>query len=288
VPKYDAFGREIGEDTLEGLGGSPPENKEWREEAYAQPQPTPEAIPPPAQPRPADPPPAEEAQRRQLAGQLSDVLQQAAVTGGARPNITVRRSGTMRGCLITLIVVVLIGAGVTVGIVNLASNIDIDTGGIEEAIKRPVVTQGPQPKGLEAGSLMRRAAIADFLRRLRADESVKLRSLYLSPARLDAQLLTRDGRIRHVQQKAGGELERFGSDSGPGFDAIPTIPYGKIDPGAPQRLARRGAKEHGIPITELQYAVPQDISGQVRWVVYFTHARYVIGDARGRFERAYN
>jgi hypothetical protein len=25
----------------------------------------------------------------------------------------------------------------------------------------------------------------------------------------------------------------------------------------------------------------------VRWVVYFTRARYVIGNARGRFQRAY-
>ena len=42
-----------------------------------------------------------------------------------------------------------------------------------------------------------------------------------------------------------------------------------------------------MPISELQYAVPQDISGKTHWVVYFTRSRYVIGDARGRFDRKY-
>jgi hypothetical protein len=285
VPKYDAFGREIGEDTLEGLGGAPKEGQDWREEAYAQ----------PAEAQPAEEhvetgwtenaPPAEDTQRRELAGQLSSVLQQAATT---RPQtVRVRRSGSGRGCLIAFVVVIAVFGAAIGGIVNLVSSIDIDTGGLEEAIKAPV-TQEPPPKGLEPGSLMRRAAVADFLRQISADESVKLTNLHLTPARNSAQVLTSEGRLRSVAMTPGDKLERVGPDSGAGFDAVPTIPISKLDPGAPQRLARRGAREHGIPITELQYAVPSESTGQVVWVVYFTRARYVIGNAKGRFERAYN
>ena len=64
-----------------------------------------------------------------------------------------------------------------------------------------------------------------------------------------------------------------------------TIPYARLNPGAPQRLARRGAKEHGVPITELQYAVPTYSGDKLTWVVYFTGGRYVLGDARRRSDR---
>jgi hypothetical protein len=65
VPKYDAFGREIGEDTLEGLGGAPDAT---RRPAPPRPEPAtpreavpePSGLPPhePATPREAVPEPA--------------------------------------------------------------------------------------------------------------------------------------------------------------------------------------------------------------------------------------
>jgi hypothetical protein len=274
VPKYDAFGREIGEDTLQGLGGSPAEGTDWREEAYAEP------------PQPEPQPVEDEAQRRELAGQLSNVLQQATRNRGVPPTVTVRRSGTMRGCLITVIVVLIIGGIALAAIGSLVSSIDIDTGGIEEAIKAPATSE-PPPKGFEGESLARPAALGAALTKIRTQGGGKLTNLRVAPERIDATLLTPAGALRHVQVKPGGGMERFGSDSGTGFDSVPTINYEKLRPAAVERLARRGAEEHGIPVSEFQYAVPQDIGGKVRWVVYFTRARYVIGDARGRFERAY-
>ena len=304
MPKYDAFGREIGEDTLEGLGGSPSEAPDWRESAYpeakpAEPDGWTESAPAepapaqPSQPAPPTPSPADEEQRRQLAAQLSGTLQQAAATGSGRRTVTVRRSGSAKGCLIALVVLLAVGAVAIGGVVSLVSSVGDSIDGVEKVIRAPEIgsvpdlNPGPKPTGLSKDSLMRRANVAAALRTLRSDENTKLTNLRLAPDRIDATLLTDAGRLRHVQIQPGGELERFGSDSGPGFDNVSTIPFAKLDPGAPQRLARRGAREHDVPISELQYAVPQDISGQVRWVVYFTRGRYVIGNAAGRFEQAY-
>ncbi len=174
---------------------------------------------------------------------------------------------------------------------SLVSSVGDSIDGVEKVIRAPEIgsvpdlNPGPKPTGLSKDSLMRRANVAAALRTLRSDENTKLTNLRLAPDRIDATLLTDEGRLRHVQIQPGGELERFGSDSGPGFDNVSTIPFAKLNPGAPQRLARRGAREHGVPISELQYAVPQDVSDGLRWVVYFTRGRYVIGNA-GRPLRA--
>jgi hypothetical protein len=316
VPKYDAFGREIGEDTLEGLGGSPAqpesawEQRTEREEATweaaeavevarldaaatakdAQAERTEDARQQAAGDSRWTAPPTDDAKKRQLAARLSGVLSQAA--GGratGTPTVTVRRSGAARGCLITIVVVLAIGGAALLGILSLVNSVDINTDGIEKAIKAPNAPQiaGPKPKGLEQDSLMRKANVAAALRQLSAMEDAKLTNLRLAPERIDATLLTNEGRLRHVQITPGGKLERFGSDGSPGFDSVPTIPYSGLNPGAPQRLARRGAKEIGVPLTELQYAVPLYSSDQLTWAVYFTRSRYVIGDARGRFDRKY-
>ena len=117
-------------------------------------------------------------------------------------------------------------------------------------------------------------------------EDAKLTNLRLAPERIDATLLTTTGRLRHVQIKPGGKLERFGSDGSPGFDGVADDPVLRAS-SPPRRSGSPAAapKEHGVPDLELQYAVPHDSSGKTRWVVYFTRGRYVIGDARGRFER---
>ena len=311
MPKYDAFGREIGEDTLQGLGGSPAqpdsawEQRTEREEATweaaeavevarldaaatakdAQAERTEDARQEAAGDSRWTAPSTDDAKKRELAAQLSGVLNQATV---GRATGT-RRSGAGRGCLITIVVVLAIGGAALAGILSLVNSVDINTDGIEKALKAPNVPQiaGPKPKGLEPDSLVRKANVAAALRQLSAMEDAKLTNLRLAPERIDATLLTDQGRLRHVQITPGGKLERFGSDGSPGFDSVPTIRFSSLNPGAPQRLARRGAKEIGVPISELQYAVPQDISGKTRWVVYFTRSRYVIGNARGRFERKY-
>ena len=133
---------------------------------------------------------------------------------------------------------------------------------------------------------MRPAAVGAALAKLNADE-VRLTNLRLAPERIDATLLTTEGRLRHMQIKPGGKAEQLGTDAERGLRQDAHDPVRGARPGAPQRLARRGAKELGVPVSSVQYAVPQDTGDAVRWVVYFKRGQYVIGDARGRFERAY-
>jgi len=313
VPKYDAFGREIGEDTLEGLGGSPTEpDSPWEErtereqadweqaEQVEVARLKAEAVADDAQAERAEdarqaaassgwtaPAEADEAQRRELAAQLSGALQRAAtVRSASGPTVTARRSGSAKGCLITVVVVLAIGA-VAIGCSDsLVGTVQDATDGIESVIKAPQLDEGPTPVGFGEGSLMRPAAVKSALAQLNADE-VRLTNLRLAPERIDATLLTTEGRLRHVQIKPGGKLERFGTDGSEGFDKTPTIRFAALRPGAPLRLARRGAKELGVPVSSVQYAVPLDSGDGVRWVVYFKRGQYVIGNAAGRFQRAY-
>ncbi|MEO8690950.1 MAG: hypothetical protein ABI611_22390, partial [Solirubrobacteraceae bacterium] len=116
---------------------------------------------------------------------------------------------------------------------------------------------------------------------------LRLTSLHLAPERINAQLLTRGGRLRHVQVQPGGAVEQFGSDSGPGFDTATTIPFSRLDPRAPQRLARRGAAKLRVKVSTLKYLVPTRFSGKIMWAAYFEHGRYVLGDGAGRYRRSY-
>ena len=90
-----------------------------------------------------------------------------------------------------------------------------------------------------------------------------------------------------MQVQPGGEAKQLGPDSGPGFDSASTIPFARLDPRAPQRLARRGARKLRVPVSTLQYVVPSRFSGKIMWAAYFKRSRYVIGDARGRYQRSY-
>jgi hypothetical protein len=285
MPEYDAFGREIGEDTLSGLGGTS-SGSTWEqtesEPAFEDAEPV-EREPAP-EPEPARfehvhaPAGDDEAQRKLLAAQLGDALSQAART--PRP----KRSGAAKGCLIAFVVLIAFGGAIIAGVVSFVSSVDLDTGG-ESIISPPDFQPEEAPTGMEGESLARPANFAAALREIsRAGGGVT--NLRVAPDRIDATLKTPEGRLRHVQIKAGGELERIGPDSGPGFDSSETIPVSRLKPPALARLIRRGAKEVGVPVSEFQYAVPQQIGG-LRWVVYFTRSRYVIGDARGRFEREY-
>jgi hypothetical protein len=125
------------------------------------------------------------------------------------------------------------------------------------------------------------------MREIRTNGGGRLTNLRVAPDRIDATLLTSEGRLRSVQVKPGGKLERFGSDSGPGFDQTSTIPFSRIRPGAPQRLARAGAERIGVKVSTLQYLVPTSFNGSLTWAAYFTRGRYVLGDALGRFQRKY-
>ena len=289
MPKYDAFGREIGEDTLGGLGSGataePAEESEIAEDGYsgatAAPAPAPEPTPPRAEQPVFTTTPQPQPQPRS---------QRPGVTIPLRPQR--RRRGGRWLIFVVLFILFIFIAPLVIGAVAIFNIVDDATdtvrGGIEDSLKvapgnpaKPAVA----PKGIAGRSLVGRANFAAALAKLRSSEG-RLTHLRLAPERINATLLVRGGRLRHVHVQPGGAIERLDPDSGPGFDP-PTIPFGRLKPGAPQRLARRGAAKLGVPVSTLQYLVPINFGGKVTWAAYFKRARYVIGDAAGRFQRSY-
>jgi hypothetical protein len=302
VPKYDAFGREIGEETLQGLGetSKPAWERDWeqeradREAAF---QSAAEAPPAPASPKAAEAAPAapeappaqatsvrpDAEQRRALAAQITSALKQAEAAKRAQPQFTApARKSAGRGCLVAMIVFISVAGLLVAGVVGLVSSVDVKSGGSGITVK----PSKPDPKGFDQGSLVREANVADALTQIQS-EGGKITNLRVAPERIDAQLLTPQGRLRSVEIRPGEELQRVSPDSGSGFDNTPTIPISRINPAAPQRLARAGAERLKVRVSTLQYAVPTLAANQLFWTAYFLHGRYVLGDARGRFRRAY-
>ena len=90
------------------------------------------------------------------------------------------------------------------------------------------------------------------------------RTSALAAERIDVTLLTRRGTLVNAQIRPGGEFRRF-SESGAGFGALGTIPYGRIDTSAPRRLVRAAAERLGRPASRIDYLVPTLSSGVVTW-----------------------
>jgi len=277
VPDYDAFGREIGEDTLAG----------WRSGSSGRPaSPAPE---PAAAPRPAPQPKAVTA---------GDTLGTAAATAApvaarasappasARParvrfQRPPRRKPRIRFRWIALLIAGWVGLNV---FSNVADKVDEAT----RSIKIPSVAvpspEADAPTGLGPRSLLRPAAFERALAQLRSREIGRIQNLRVAPERIDASLLTPRGTLVSVQLRPGGELQRF-SESGSGFGATGTIPYGTLDPRVPQRLVRAAAERLGRPVSRIDYLVPTLSSGELSWGAHFKGGAIFLANERGKITR---
>ena len=286
MPEYDAFGREIGEDTLAGWrSGSSGLPESPAPEPAAPPRPvpapvtsgdplattaasaTPVAAPPasatPASPAPtASPPPSARPARLQF----------------QRPP---RRKRRIRFRWIALLIAGWVGF-------NVVSNVADKVDEAARSIKIPAITvptpAAAAPVGLGARSLLRPAAFERALADLRGREIGRIQNLRVAPERIDASLLTRRGTLVSVQIRPGGEFQRF-SESGAGFGGIATIPYGKLDPTAPQQLVRAAAERLGRPVSRIDYLVPTLSSGELTWGAYFKGGAIFLANARGKITR---
>ena len=293
MPKYDAFGREIGEDTFSGLGSGASDNAAPEAEAVPMEAGSPLREP---EPQPYTPPAQPEPQPQQVFTAGPQAPQQAQPQRPFVPNPMrpprKRRGG--RGIVFVLLIALFVFVvPVVCGGVVIFNAVDGATksvrDGLDATIKAIPATPEPPavaPKGVSGKSLVRRANFAAALAKLGASE-LRLTHLRLAPDRIDAQLLTRAGKLRLMRVKPGGKPEQLGPDSGSGFDGTRTIPISRLDAGAPQRLARRGARKLRVPVSTLQYLVPSEFDGKLRWAAYFERGRYVLGDARGRYQRSY-
>ena len=149
VPEYDAFGREIGENTLEGLGGDS------------------RTAPPPSEA--ADSEASAEAVRRrraqeQAAQAASDAAERAATprpsvldTGDAPPAQVTRTRAIPRsvGCLFSLIVLGVVFGGIAlaaVGIWGAAKDAIDDVTDTIDAPSLPELRRRPRPRSRRPGS----------------------------------------------------------------------------------------------------------------------------------------
>jgi hypothetical protein len=156
VPKYDAFGREIGEDTLQGLGGSPspaPVESAWEtrteadeatwqaaeqvevarrraadDAADVQAERTEDARQE-APARRATPPRPTPAHRARRPAQRRPLPGRGRRASAGTPSIGVRKRSAGRGCLIAFVVLLAILGGLTAAIVGLVNSVDVETGG---------------------------------------------------------------------------------------------------------------------------------------------------------------
>jgi len=261
VPKYDAFGREIGNDPLKTLrentnpvpaetarvevssrepGVTTPETEAWS--GAHDPEPEPAAA------EPVFVPPQFTRPRR-------------------------RRGVGLAGLLV-------LAAGI--GAIFLVAGSAVEKGQdlIERAIPElpDAEPDAPPPVGLKAGSLIREGNFAEAMQTLADSGLGRPMSLRIAPERIDAQLL--DGSTLHiVQVTPDGELRELGTSQGNGQP----IAYKAIDPSAPERLVRRGSTPKSPP-RNINYLVMSP--GPALFLgAYFKSGRIVIGDAHGRPQR---
>ena len=252
MPEYDAFGREVGEDTMSS----------WRSGSGALP-----AEPVPEPPAPAPAVSAAEAP-------------QPAPRPAFRPPRR-RRRVRLRWLLLPL-------AGW--GALALFANVGFKAEDAIRDFKFPTVTpavpelEGPAPTGLGAESLLRAEALRRSLTQLRGERIGRIQSLRIAPERIDATLLTRRGSLVSVQIRPGGGLRRL-AESGSGFGAVGTIPYAAIVADAPQRLVRAAAERLGRPVSRIDYVLPTYTSGVLTWGAYFKGGAIFLADERGKITR---
>jgi hypothetical protein len=295
VPKYDAFGREIGEDTLAGLGGDEQAVKgsDWEarivearagqeaqqdaQRAVPEPEPVVFTGAPqvPVQPPPQPTPPP----------QRSAVSIPTGMPSGAMPRHRRGRGGL--GCLFSLVFLGVILVGPIIAIVSFVGDTsDTVRRAIDDATKgipgSPGDDNAPPPQGLHGRSLIRAENLAPALRQIQSDNPGKLGDLVVRADRMSATLITRRTHMTSdVLDYKGNLSSSEGQDIGVAPD---TVPWEAIDPKVPQRLARLGAGKAGANDISYVIARPPTVfqTGKVAWFAYYNSGRIVQADASGK------
>lgn len=296
MPKYDAFGREIGEDTLAGLGG----------ESGAQPQPVPspvpagdwsESRPPQDQPAasfggttevPIAPPPQPEQPSFSIPAQIP---------GAGRPTRRRRGIGGF-GCLFALLFAGAILAGPIIAIVSFVDDAADKFDDVREDIEGatdglPATTPGdgtpaedaPPPTGVGGRSMLRPVRLDRAIGVLRKEKG-ELARLILWPDRVNAELITKRDNQRNVVVTYDGELRK-----GDAVDVgIPqdTVRWSRIDAAVPSRFVKAAARRFDLRAERIDYVIgqPDQFDDEpLHWIAYFKGGAIVEGDENGRVER---
>ena len=139
-------------------------------------------------------------------------------------------------------------------------------------------------RGLSVTSLLRPAAFGKAMTRLRTGGYGRLTHLRVAPDRIDATMVTKDGRLRQVQVVPGGAVRVIGT-SPAGFTGARTMTLKGIVAAAPSRLTRSAAGRLKQPASRVDYLVLSEFAGARQWNAYFKGGETFSADARGRITR---
>jgi len=277
VPEYDAFGREIGENTLSGLGGDAP---------AAPPRPQPEPAPAPDRSQTTIPEPEPEPARQ--AQQVTFSLPEGA-PATVVPGVRRRRAGGL-GCLIGLVILAAVVAGPVIAIISFVGSASDVIDDVTDAVDLPKVTPPDEPArpptGITGRSMIAKANLSGALQQLDKDGFAKVVRVTVWPDRFDAETV-KGGKERDVLIRFDGGIAR--GDTSQANPARGTVPIAAIDPAAPTRLVRGSAKRYRVREQGINYVIAsRGFEGGHVWIAYFKNGVYVEGDAHGRVLRRIN
>lgn len=312
MAERDPFGRLPDENPLAGLG-TLSDGTASEPEAYVAPPTTASseasfsAAPPRSKERVADakpeskpppkPPSASTSAAPSVDASLAEVIRQAQQLGGVDVTKSMRTVGRVVKLAVFLVVVAII---VSVGssIFDASKSLRDTVGDIPspKAIVDDVTPEPSEPEqeavpavGLSASSMLTRRNFSRAMARLRTSGLGRMRTMSVRPERIDAQLLTKGGSLRSVQIAAADptEIRDFGAGS-PGFSHLETIPFARINPAAPSRLARSAAGRARKPLSQVDYVVLISFSGAPTWSGFMKDGKHYIANSRGRITRSLN
>jgi hypothetical protein len=274
VPEYDAFGREIGENTLAGLG------------ADSNPQPETAAA------QPSRETPVARATAPEAPRMTSSVPEGAPAT--ALPGVGKRR-GAGLGCVVALVVAAAVIAGPVIGVIAIFGEakdaIDdvtdaFDPGTIDLPDGPAVPGEGPPPTGIAGDSLIAPSNFSHALSAMEQAAFTRATRIDLRPDRLTVTAVTgpdvRDVRITYTAAVEAGDPSPLNAASG-------TLALSALEPAAPARLVRGAAKRYPVKPKGINYVLTDPgPDGGHHWRAYFKNGVYVEGDAKGRVIRRFD
>jgi hypothetical protein len=303
MAERDAFGRLPDENPLAGLGslsdGSPDQSAQpvvvqakddWSGAEPADRQSKPEAKSATAASASAAPPRVPRTGNPAVDQSLAEVLRQAEALGGTNVVQSVRVVGRVVKLVVFLVVLGVV-AGVAMPLIKVGKDVRDAVEDIPSESSSPSTGGGggedeqAVPSGLSSNSMLTRRNFDRAMDRLSKSGLGRMRSVAIRPERIDGQLLTKGGSVRSVQIRSDDpEIKQFGT-SGSGFGHLETIPFAKIDTGAPARLARSAAGRARLPLSRVDYITLNSSLNEVVWGAYMKGGKIYLANSRGRITR---
>jgi hypothetical protein len=274
MPERDAFGREVGEDPLAGLG--------WTSSNNPPPAPKPRAEPQ-RQARESQPERRPDPQPRQDRDLQS-------VSKASAP----RRSVSPGSFLVRWIVALAVLGGVGLVVGSMVKSGTSAVRGVVDDVRGAIptaevaITESDEPAPDAPGKtlpLTSPRGLRAGLRLMEREVPGRVRTFRLEAARIDVTLWLKGGKLRNAQLQAGAEAPQVFSTTPGGFPKGDTFSYEAVNPGAPAHLIKSANRRLGRRASQVNYLVLTGSGGELTWGVYYKDGAIAQGDRRGRFTR---